>query len=230
MNNPIPPHGGYRSLHSFRNATIIYDATVRFCHRFLPRNTRTRDQMVQAARSGRQNIAEGSRAAATSAKSELKLTSVGRASLDELLLDYEDFLRQRRLPVWDKQDDRARKVRALARQREAFRYTKWLDHPDPEIAANTVICLIHQTNYLLDRQIKSLEASFLEKGGFSERLYAARMEQRAEGGAKAGSPPCPRCGKPMVKRQARQGRWAGSEFWGCSFFPKCKKTLPVVKE
>jgi four helix bundle protein len=98
----LRPHGGYRRLRSFQVAQIIYDATVAFCDRFVDRRSRTRDQMVQAARSGRQNIAEGSRASATSSQSELKLVGVARASLDELLLDYEDFLRQRSLRQWAK--------------------------------------------------------------------------------------------------------------------------------
>jgi len=93
----IPPHGGYRELKSYQNAEIVYDATVRFCDRFVDRRSRTHDQMVQAARSDKQNIAEGSMASGTSKKTELKLVNVARASLEELLLDYEDFLRQRKL-------------------------------------------------------------------------------------------------------------------------------------
>jgi restriction system protein len=98
----IPQHGGYRKLRSFQTAQAVYDATVIFCNRFIERRSRTHDQMVQAARSGVQNIAEGSMASATSKKTELKLTGVARASLEELLLDYQDFLRQRGLRLWDK--------------------------------------------------------------------------------------------------------------------------------
>lgn len=102
----IPKHGGYRRLKSFQMAQLVYDLTVRFCERYVDRFSRTRDQMIQAARSGVQNIAEGSQASGTSKKTELKLTNVARASLEELRLDYEDFLRQRRLPVWSREDPR----------------------------------------------------------------------------------------------------------------------------
>ena len=114
-NTTLRPHGGYRRLRSFQVTEIIYDATVRFCDRFVSKRSRTHDQMVQAARSGRQNIAEGSRGSATSSQTELRLVNVARASLDELLLDYEDFLRQRGLPLWDKDDSQAKEVRAVGR-------------------------------------------------------------------------------------------------------------------
>ena len=136
--------------------------------------TRTYDQMVQAARSGRQNIAEGSQASGTSKKTELKLVSVARASLEELLLDYEDFLRQRSLPLWGKEHPSAREVRALA-YRSDKSYTTYKTYlENSESAANCAICLLHQTNYLLDQQLKSLERDFLKDGGFTERLYRAR--------------------------------------------------------
>ncbi len=111
----LRPHGGYRRLRSFQVTEIIYDGTVSFCDRFVSKRSRTHDQMVQAARSGRQNIAEGSRASATSSQTELRLVNVARASLDELLLDYEDFLRQRNLPAWGKDDPQAREVRVLGK-------------------------------------------------------------------------------------------------------------------
>ncbi len=110
----IPAHGGYRQLKSYQVAEIIYDATVAFCARFIDRYSRTTDQMVQAARSGKQNIAEGSQASGTSKKTELKLTNVARASLEELLQDYQDFLRQRDLPIWGKDHPQARAIRTLA--------------------------------------------------------------------------------------------------------------------
>ena len=141
--------------------------------------------MVQAARSGRQNIAEGSRASATSSQTELRLVNVARASLDELLLDYEDFLRQRGLPAWSKDDPEAREVRAVGAGRDRTDqsdqtgqtdhrkdYARWLDHHDPAVVANALICLIHQANYLLDRQIQGLEQQFVEGGDYSERLAA----------------------------------------------------------
>ena len=136
--------------------------------------------MVQAARSGRQNIAEGSQASGTSKKFELKLVGVARASLEELLLDYEDFLRQRGLALWSKDHAMARTIRGLAyeKNRTYMTYKPYIEDSSPEIAANTIICLIHQTNYLLDQQLRQLEATFLEQGGFTERLYWARKNRR----------------------------------------------------
>jgi restriction system protein len=178
----LRPSGGYRKLRSFQVTTIIYDATVSFCARFLDKRSRTVDQMVQAARSGRQNIAEGSRAAATSSQTELRLVNVARASLDELLLDYEDFLRQSGKRQWDKNDPEARAVRAVGRvleRADPTAYADWLSHLDPAVVANTVICLIHQANYLLDQQIAALEREFVHQGGYSEHLAAARIAERA---------------------------------------------------
>ncbi|MHA1280020.1 MAG: four helix bundle suffix domain-containing protein [Candidatus Helarchaeota archaeon] len=179
----IPPHGGYRKLRSYQIATLIYDLTVEFCKKYMSyqankTNTRTYDQMVQAARSGRQNIAEGSQTSGTSKKTELKLINVARASLEELLLDYEDFLRQRGLPLWGKENIRTRKVRALAYKSDKSYTTYKTYMTEPEEAANMLICLTHQACYLLDRQIAALEKEFLEKGGFSERLYQKRTEAR----------------------------------------------------
>ena len=176
----IPPHGGYRELRSFQHAELVYDATVKFCERFIDRRSRTHDQMVQAARSGRQNIAEGSQASGTSKKTELKLVGVARASLEELLLDYEDFLRQRGLNLWSKNHPTTQIVRRLAYEKDrSYRtYRPYVAEASPEIAANTVICLIHQTNYLLDQQLRQLERAFLEQGGFTERLYRERKKNR----------------------------------------------------
>jgi four helix bundle suffix protein len=176
----IPPHGGYRSLKSFQTAEIVYDATVVFCDRFIDRRSRTHDQMVQAARSGKQNIAEGSQASGTSRKTELKLTGVARASLEELLVDYQDFLRTRALPLWAKDHPQAQAVRRLAylENRSYESYQSYFQSGPPEAAANAAICLIHQANYLLDQQLKRLEGQFLEEGGFTERLYRARVAAR----------------------------------------------------
>jgi len=176
----IPPHGGYRALKSYQMAEIVFDATMAFCDRFIDRRSRTVDQMVQAARSGKQNIAEGSVASATSRKTELKLVGVARASLEELLLDFQDFLRQKGLPLWAKGHPQAREVRALAHRsnRSYASYKTYLEKEAPEIAANTAICLIHQANYLLDRQLQRLETQFLEEGGFTERLHRMRTQAR----------------------------------------------------
>jgi restriction system protein len=180
----IPPHGGYRELKSYQNAEIIYDATVVFCDRFVDRRSRTHDQMVQAARSGKQNIAEGSMASGTSKKTELKLVNVARASLEELLLDYEDFLRQRKLRLWGKDHPTAQEVRKLvySRNRSYGTYEPYIEEAQPEIAANTLICVINQTNYLLDQQLRQLEQQFLEEGGFTEKLYRTRIQARKNRG------------------------------------------------
>jgi four helix bundle suffix protein len=245
-------HGGYRRLRSFHVAEIIYDATVIFCDRFINPRSRTHDQMVQAARSGRQNIAEGSRASGTSSQIELRLVGVARASLDELLLDYEDFLRQRRLALWDKNDARSREIRALGRreQDQTHRtdksnwsdqhspppataidpYRDFVERGDSEMAANTIICLIHQANYLLDQQLRTLERHFIEGGGYSEQLAAARRKHRTDPTDRRDlsvtSPHCPKCGCEMAIRTARKGPRAGSQFWGCQNYPECKGTLP----
>lgn len=180
--NLIPPHGGYRELQSYKMSEIVYDATVVFCNRFINIRSRTHDQMVQAARSGKQNIAEGSMASGTSRKIELKLVGIARASLEELLLDYQDFLRQRELSLWGKDHRQAIAVRRLAysKDKSYTTYKTYIEHSPPETAANTLISLIHQTNYLLDQQLRSLETAFLEEGGFTERLYHARVRSRRE--------------------------------------------------
>ena len=187
----IPKYGGYRKLRSFRVAQLVYDGTAAFCERFVDKRSRTRDQMVQAARSGVQNIAEGSMASATSRKMELKLTGVARASLEELLLDYEDFLRQRGLRRWEKDSAEAPAVRRRYRSEggaDRSDRSDGSDQSDPygiktasaEVAANTLICLVNQASFLLGRQMKTLEEQFLAEGGFTERLY--RERSRARGG------------------------------------------------
>jgi four helix bundle suffix protein len=180
----IPPHGGYRDLKSYKNSEIVYDGTVAFCDRFVDRRSRTHDQMVQAARSGKQNIAEGSMASGTSKKTELKLVGVARASLEELLLDFEDFLRQRGLVLWTKDHPAAQAVRKLAyaSNRSYATYKAYIENSSPEVAANALICLINQTNYLLDRQLHQLEQQFVKEGGFTERLYRTRIEARKNRG------------------------------------------------
>src|SRR3972149_5209106 len=140
-------HGGYRNLRSYQTATLIYDLTVDFCDHYIDKYSRTRDQMIQAARSGRQNIAEGSQASGTSKKTEIKLVGVARASLEELLLDYKDYLRQNSLPLWEKGNPSAREVRALVyRSNRSYTSYKTYIENGAESAANALICLIHQTN------------------------------------------------------------------------------------
>lgn len=257
----IRPSGGYRTTASFQTATSIYDATYWFCEKFLDPKSRTTDQMVQAARSGRQNIAEGSRASATSSQTELRLLNVARASLEELLLDFEDFLRHRHLPQWTPDSKEARAVRDVPskfkkdqtdrsdqsdptdlkdltdKERWAL-YKPWLEHRDPSIRANAVICLIHQANFLIDQQIAALEKSFVEGGGYSEQLAAARLAQRGKKKLDLSDQPdrtdptdripsCPICEKLMVLRTAKSGKNAGSQFWGCSDYPNCKGVVKV---
>lgn len=228
----LRPSGGYRKLHSFQVTTLIYDATVDFCQRFVSSRSRTRDQMVQAARSGRQNIAEGSRASATSSQTELRLVNVARASLDELLLDYEDYLRQNGHEQWGKDSPQALTVRKLFyqtdRSDQSDLYRPWLNNADPKVIANTVLCLIHQANYLLDRQIQALEKQFVTQGGYSEQLATARLKARNINNPTDPSdrsdniPLCPICKAIMVLRTAKKGTRTGSQFWGCTKYPECK--------
>ena len=200
----IPKHGGYRNLKSFQIAQLAYDLTARFCDRYISKRSRTHDQMVQAARSGVQNIAEGSKASGTSKKMELKLTNVARASLEELRLDYEDFLRQRGMMLWSEEDSR-RSVLVRRRCRTVEEVAAWVKEvhgrdgqngPNgrpskpstssipsrkstyPEIAANGALVLIGVACVLLDRQIAAQAAAFTEEGGFTERLYRIRSQRR----------------------------------------------------
>lgn len=177
----IPPHGNYRELLSYQKAEVIYDCTYRFCARFLKRGDRTIDQMVQAARSGKQNIIEGSQASGTSKEMEIKLTNVARASLAELLADYEDFLRVRDFPLWAKDAKEALYVRRLGNKPHTTyeTYREFCDTRPPEVVANIAICLVHQACFLLDQQLRRLEQDFLKEGGLRERMTRARLQSRA---------------------------------------------------
>ena len=207
----IGPHGGYESLRCYLLSQIVYDGTVAFCGRCLPRKYRMVEQMTHAARSGKQNIVEGSRVSGTSKKTEIKLVGVARASLEELLEDYRDFLRQNGHDLWTRDHEKAVFIRGLHRRFEARRaeddwtdqtdrtdptdlsdpsdpvgrvtesyalYRTYIEEKSPETAANTLVCLIHQCNYLLDRLIRRLEDDFVEQGGFTERLYRTRTDRR----------------------------------------------------
>jgi len=241
----LPPHGGFRKLRSFCTAQLVYDGTVIFCNRFIDRRSRTNDQMVQAARSGVQNIAEGGLASATSKETELKLTNVARASLGELLLDYEDFLRQRGLCQWAPDSREALAVRKGYLSDRSDKSDK-PDRSDPyalltassEVAANTLICLINQASSLLRNQIRQLEQDFLAHGGLRERMTRARLEARgtssdqsdmSDWSNKITAPSCPKCGKPRRQRTARTGPHAGQPFWGCTGYPDCKGIRSVQK-
>jgi four helix bundle suffix protein len=187
MDEPlIPKHGGYRKLKSFQVAKLVHDVTVRFCDRYIDRRSRTHDQMVQAARSGVQNIAEGSQASGTSKKTELKLTNVARASLEELRLDYEDFLRQRGLALWNRNDPRRQALidRRCASADEVAAWVRECGGPAaafPEVSANAVLTLLAVACALLDRQIAALAAAFEQEGGFTERLFRVRTARRTPG-------------------------------------------------
>jgi four helix bundle suffix protein len=176
----LPPRGDYQTLLSFQKAEVVYDITFRFAHKYLAKGDRTVDQMIQSARSGKQNILEGSKAAVTSKETEIKLTSVGRASLEELLADYRDYLRVRDHAIWGKDSKEAKFVRQLGRKSpHTFElYREFLETRPPEVIANIAICLIHQTNYLLDQQLRRLEKDFVEGGGLRERMFRARMAHR----------------------------------------------------
>ena len=176
----IPTHGGYRNLITYQKSEIIYDGTVYFTKRFFQRFDRTIDQMVQAARSGKQNIAEASMASATSKETEIKLTNVARASLEELLIDYQDFLRTNKLPLWDKEHRLTVRFRELNRTPGATYQTfvKAIENREPEICANSMICLIKIVTWLLNQQLKALEKAFINEGGLRERMTRARINQR----------------------------------------------------
>lgn len=214
----IPAHGGYEGLLSYQRSIIVYDGTLRFCARFFDKYDRTIDQMVQAARSGKQNIIEGSMASGTSKQTEIKLTNVARASLEELLEDYRDWLRNHDSPLWEKNSREALYVRRLAAGRIAppggngtdgtngtneggeagderghgapashsshetiaRTFREFFETRPPEVVANILVCLIHQTNYLLDQQLRQLEQAFLEEGGLRERMTRARLDRRDE--------------------------------------------------
>ena len=179
----LPPRGDYQTLLSFQKAEVVYDITYRFAHKYLSRGDRTVDQMIQSARSGKQNILEGSKAAQTSKEMEIKLTNVGRASLEELLADYRDFLRVRDLAIWDKDSKEARFVRRIGcKTPQTFEiYREFVATRPPQVVANIALCLIHQTNYLLDQQLKTLEREFTEKGGLRERMTRVRLANRNSG-------------------------------------------------
>jgi len=242
-------HGGFRRLHSFTLATIVQIETLRFCRRFLTHDARAAgdkfydpkgrqyDQMTQAARSGRQNIIEGSERAGTSKDAEMKLTDVARASLSELRGDYEIVILDRGQVPWSVHSAQAKAVNAVSLDSASFeddmvhesakhaleqrkKYAPWLDADDAAVVANAMLIIIGRALNMLKSQIEAQGKTFEETGGFAERLTAKRVEAR--GKDKAPAPPCPLCGQPMRRRKSAKG-----EFWGCSAFPECKGTRPM---
>ncbi len=180
-------NGGYRDLKSFKLARVCYDVTCRFVQLYVPSGSRTRDQMEQAARSGVQNIAEGSVAAATSSKTELKLTNVARASLEELRLDYEDYLRQKGFAKWSAENPLRNDFirRRVVENRQFREFVEWAEAQEPilpkdAIVANAALLLIEAASFFLGRQIKTLSDKFLSEGGFSERMAGMRKDRRRE--------------------------------------------------
>ncbi len=250
MSDLFDKHGGFRRLHSFTLATIVQLDTLRFCRRFLtqdPREAGTKfydpkgrqyDQMTQAARSGRQNIIEGSERSATSKDTEMKLTDVARASLSELRGDYEIFILDLGQLPWSVHSPEAKALNAISLDNAPFnddmvhesakhaleqrkKYAHWLDAGDAVVVANAMLIIIGRALNMLKSQIESQGKTFEETGGFSERLMAKRIEAREQEKTVA-APDCPQCGKAMRRRQSARG-----DFWGCSTYPDCKGTRPV---
>lgn len=240
--------GGYRKLHSFTLATLVHLETIRFCKRFVSYKVdplgKTVGQMVGAARSGRQNIIEGSERAATSRETEIKLTDVARASLAELLGDYEMFLAEHgavpwsrkdsnhsgicavRLPQFTHTDDTMHDYWVFFHQARAY-YATWLDSDSPITVASAMLVLILRCMAMLDKQLDRLGADFIQEGGFKERMHQVRTEARDEQIAPdPNAPTCPNCGETMRKRFPRNGSENSMPFWGCSAYPKCRGTRP----
>lgn len=243
--------GGFRRLHTFTLATIVQLETLRFCRRFLTfdhRETgmkfydpkgRQYDQMTQAARSGRQNIIEGSERSSTSKDTEMKLTDVARASLSELRGDYEIFILDRGQLPWSVHSAEARMVNAVSLEVAPFtddmvhesarhaleqrkKYAGWLDSEDPVVVANALLIMTSRTLNMLKSQIEAQGKAFAENGGFNERLMAKRLEAREAQKNAEPSPACPQCQQPMRRRKSAKG-----DFWGCSAYPECKGTRAV---
>ena len=235
MAHPLfTPHGGYRTLDTFMFSTIIYYGTVAFCRKYI-QGGRQVEQMVQAARSGRQNIAEGSERSATSTHTEIQLTDVACASLAELQLDYEDFIHFSGADPWADDDENSLAIRQTRLERmelgadeirrfsqhvraEMAKFGVWLNSTDPVVTANAMVRLCDRTCFLLRRQLASQGERFVEEGGFKERMAQERNKAKDEA---HDTPACPKCGAPMRMRTVRKGSRTGETFWGCSKYPAC---------
>ena len=175
----LPQHGHYRHLRVYQVTEMIYDITYYFTQHYLNKGDRTIDQMVQAARSGKQNIAEGNQAAATSSETEIKLTNVAKASLEELLNDYEDYLRVRNLQQWGNRHPRYEKMRQYARSEQIKKdYADKIRQMNDEEIANLCITLIHQAIYMLHKLLETMQNRFVTEGGIKERMYQSRTSYR----------------------------------------------------
>ena len=240
------PTSGYRLLDSWVMASIVQFATYRFCEKFLTRKLdptgRQYDQMTQAARSGKVNIVEGSARSATSKETEMKLTDVARASLNELVSDYEDWLLRQGLLPWHKHSEEAKAVFAVRLDQTNYqddwvyescehllkqqkKFDPWLLSDDSVTVANCLIILLRRTMKMLAGQLKKQVKTFEETGGFREKLTQIRIEARAKD---ENAPDCPKCGKPMTLRKAKNGRNVGKEFWGCTAYPECDGTKQLT--
>ncbi len=243
--------GHYRELRCFQLAEHLFDITFVFCNRFIEPGDRTKDQMIQAARSIKQNIAEGSCAANMSTQSEMLLTNVGKSSQQELLLDFEDYIITRGLSKWAVGDRRTENVRNNLKNRMSreFMIEKakgWND----ETLANVAITLIHQCDKMLSGLLKHQKQQFLQNGGIKEQMTKARIVARNSQNSQShqssqssrrfqnaqssqssqstqGVPLCPKCGKPMLRRIQKKGQQQGREFWGCSDYPRCDGLRPI---
>ena len=251
MSDLFDKSGGFRRLHSFTLATIVQLETLRFCRRFITFDIREADrkffdpkgrqydQMTQAARSGRQNIIEGSERSATSKDTEMRLTDVARASLSELRGDYEIWILDKGQLPWSVHSPESQAVNAISLDTPTFtddmvhasakhaleqrkKYAPWLDAEDDVLVANAMLIILGRLLKMLNNQIEAQGESFLEHGGFSERLSAKRLEARASATSDASAPVCPQCGLAMRRRTSAKG-----DFWGCSGYPACKGTRPV---
>jgi restriction system protein len=243
MSELFDKSGGYRKLYSFTFATMIHLDTIRFCRRFISFRDdplgKTSGQMVGAARSGRQNIIEASERAATSKETEIKLTDVARASLAELLGDYEVHLAEKGCIPWAM--DNPDRCELAGLRLPPFRFTedslhdywvyfhevrkpfaRWLGSDDDTVVANAMIVLITISMAMLDGQLEHQGKSFLEGGGFRERLHQCRTAARDQPDVGTRAPLCPECGRPMRRRVPHTGSRAGQPFWGCSGYPACK--------
>ena len=180
MEHLIPRRGNYKNLISYQKADAIYQITYYFCCRYLIKGDRTIDQMIQAARSGKQNIIEGCAASTTSSKTEIKLVNVAKASLQELMEDFIDYLRVRRLPMWQRGEDKfERSRRFCTAHSDPADYVAWMDKASPEALCNVGLILSRQTDYLLFRYIESVKSDFLKRGGIREQMARARIQSRS---------------------------------------------------
>lgn len=239
----------YHWLNSWIVANILQLATQDFCDKFIDYRIdpgrRLYDQMIMAARCGVANIAEGSARHSTSIETEMRLLDVARASFDELQGDIFNFLLRGKADVWaigNPEREAIWKMRldepnysnsylhdaAIHILTQKSKFDRWLNNDNPEIVANTLLLLCLKENRMLQSQIQRLLERFRQTGGFSENMTVERLEARKLQATGQGTPACPVCGKPMLKRMQQRGEMQGREFWGCSDYPRCRGTRPYI--